>query len=103
MNTDKEELITKSEMQKMSTGNIALRLDQVSSEGKHAASTGARKLSNANVIHELTVPQSSEWALRDDEETKTLGLPLHDKFPKTDSFKGNIELILIEEVVDARL
>ncbi len=49
------------------------------------------------------MPQSSEWALRDDEETKTLGRPLHDEFPKTDSFKGNIELILIEEVVDARL
>jgi hypothetical protein len=103
MNTDNEKQLTKSEMQKMSTGNIALRLDPVSRERKQASSTEASKLSDANVIHELTVPQSSEWALKDDEETKTLGRPLHDELPKADSCKGNIELIFIEEVVDAKL
>ena len=52
----------------------------MSSEGKQAASTEARELSDANVIHELTVPQPLEWPLKDDEETKTLRRPLHDEF-----------------------
>ena len=60
-------------------------------------------MSDANVIHELTVPQPLEWPLKDDEETKTLRRPLHDEFPKADSFKGNIELIFIKEAVDASL
>ena len=64
------------------------------------ANTRLNESSHANDANEMTMLQSSEWYLKDDEDTKIRGLAMRDEFLQVDCSGDDFELILIEKATN---